>query len=108
MAYDEGLATRIQNVLASRPDWPEEDVRRARVSGARQHGLRRARRRPDVRIAAEEADATLAEPGARPFSLTGRPMKGWLLVDPDGPAEDEDLRRWVERGLAYASSLPPK
>jgi hypothetical protein len=35
-------------------------------------------------------------------------MKGWLLVDPDGHAEDEDLRRWVERGLAYASSLPSK
>jgi hypothetical protein len=62
----------------------------------------------NVRIAAEEADATLAEPGARPFSLTGRPMKGWLLVDPDGHAEDEDLRRWVDRGLAFAGSLPPK
>jgi len=61
-----------------------------------------------VRIAAEEADATLAEPGAGPFGLTGRPMEGWLLVDPDGHAEDEDLRRWVERDLAYASSLPPK
>jgi hypothetical protein len=34
-------------------------------------------------------------------------MKGWL-VDPDGHAEDEDLRRWVGRGLAYAASLPPK
>jgi hypothetical protein len=31
-----------------------------------------------------------------------------LLVDADGHAEDEDLRRWVDRGLAYASSLPPK
>jgi hypothetical protein len=35
-------------------------------------------------------------------------MKGWLLVDLDGHAEDEDLRRWVGRGLAYADSLPPK
>jgi hypothetical protein len=34
-------------------------------------------------------------------------MKGWLLVAPDGHAED-DLRRWVDRGVAYASSLPPK
>jgi hypothetical protein len=50
----------------------------------------------------------MAEPGARPFGLTGRPVKGWLLVDPDGHAEDEDLRRWVERGLAYASSLLSK
>ncbi len=36
------------------------------------------------------------------------PMKGWLLVDADSHAEDEDLRRWVDRGLAYANFLPPK
>jgi hypothetical protein len=40
--------------------------------------------------------------------LTGGPMKGWLPDGPDGRAEDDDLRRWVGRGLAYASSLPPK
>jgi hypothetical protein len=56
----------------------------------------------------QKADAVLGEPGARPFDLTGRQMKGWLLVDADGHAEDEDLCRWVDRGLAYASSLPPK
>jgi TfoX-like protein len=61
-----------------------------------------------VRVAAEAADAALGEPGTRPFDLTGRPMKGWLLVDADGHAEDDDLRRWVDRGLAYANSLPPK
>jgi hypothetical protein len=42
------------------------------------------------------------------FDLTGRPMKGWLLVDPVGCAEDVDLRRWADRGIAYARSLPPK
>jgi TfoX N-terminal domain len=61
-----------------------------------------------VRVAAEAADAALGEPGTRPFDLTGRPMKGWLLVDADGHAEDDDLRRWVDRGLACANSLPPK
>lgn len=50
----------------------------------------------------------LPVPGARVFDLTGRPMKGWLLVDPGGCAEDADLRRWVERGIGYARSLPPK
>ena len=39
-------------------------------------------------------------PGGRPFDLTGRPMKGWLLVDADGHAEDQYLRRWVGRGVA--------
>jgi hypothetical protein len=61
-----------------------------------------------VRVAAEQADAALEEPGVRPFDMTGRPMKGWLLVDADGHAEDDDLRRWVGRGLTYAGSLPPK
>jgi TfoX/Sxy family transcriptional regulator of competence genes len=60
-----------------------------------------------VRVAAEEAEAALGEPGARPFDLTGRPMKGWLLVDANGHVEDDDLRRWVDRRLAYANSLPP-
>jgi hypothetical protein len=35
-------------------------------------------------------------------------MKGWLLVDASGYAEDDDLRRWVDRGLAYAGGLPAK
>jgi hypothetical protein len=61
-----------------------------------------------VRVAADAADAALGEPGARSFDLTGRPMKGWLLVDADGHAEDDDLCRWVDRGLAHAGSLPPK
>ena len=35
-------------------------------------------------------------------------MKGWLVVAADGVAEDTDLRRWIERGIAFARSLPPK
>jgi hypothetical protein len=40
--------------------------------------------------------------------MTGRPMKGWLMVDPAGCTDDADLRRWVDRGVHYARSLPPK
>jgi hypothetical protein len=61
-----------------------------------------------VRLSAHDVEPVQAEPGVRPFDLTGRPMKGWLLVAADGHAEDDDLRRWVDRGVAYASSLPPK
>ena len=60
-----------------------------------------------VRVAADAAEAALREPGTRPFDMTGRPMKGWLLVDADGHAEDDDLRRWVDRGLAYATRYRP-
>lgn len=61
-----------------------------------------------VRTDPAQPELLLAEPGARVFDLTGRPMKGWLLIDPDRCAEDDNLRRWVGRGVRYARSLPPK
>jgi len=61
-----------------------------------------------VRVVADAAEVARGQPGVRAFDLTGRPMTGWLLVDADGHAEDEDLRRWVDRGVAYAASLPPR
>ena len=109
MAYDEGLATRVRDVLGDRPGLAEK-----RMFGGLAfllHGNMACGVRGDdliVRVAAEVADAAQGEPGTRPFDLTGRPMKGWLLVDAGGDAEDEDLRRWVDRGVAYASSLPAK
>jgi hypothetical protein len=44
----------------------------------------------------------------RVFDLTGRPMKGWVLVAPGGVASDEGLRSWVGRGVEFAGSLPAK
>jgi TfoX/Sxy family transcriptional regulator of competence genes len=109
MAYDEGLATRVREVLGDQPGLVEKQmfgglaflVHGNMACGVRGEDL-------IVRVAAEATDAALGEPGTRPFDLTGRPMKGWLLVHADGHAEDDDLRRWVDRGLAYANSLPPK
>jgi TfoX/Sxy family transcriptional regulator of competence genes len=109
MAYDEGLATRVREVLAERPGLAGQQmfgglaflVHGNMACGVRGEDL-------IVRVAADTAETAMGEPGVRPFDLTGRPMKGWLLVDSDGHAEDEDLHRWVDRGLVYAGSLPPK
>ena len=61
-----------------------------------------------VRIDPAETDALVAEPHARPFEMRGRPMTGWLRVDPEGVVTKRALERWVRRGVAYARSLPPK
>lgn len=61
-----------------------------------------------VRLAPEERDKALSEPGARVFDLTGRTMEGWLLVGPPGTGTAAALRKWVEIATTYASSLPPK
>jgi hypothetical protein len=45
---------------------------------------------------------------ARPFEMTRRPMKGWIVVDAGLCAEDEDLSWWVSRGVEHARALPPK
>jgi TfoX N-terminal domain len=109
MAYDEGLATRIREAIGNRSGLAEKQM----LGGLAflVHGNMACGVRGDdliVRLAADAAESVQGEPGVRPFDLTGRPMKGWLLVGADGHAEDDDLRRWVDRGVAYAASLPPK
>jgi len=63
-----------------------------------------------VRVDPPQTEALLREPGAKPFDLGpgGRSPAGWLLVAPSGYRTDGALRKWVERGTAYASSLPKK
>jgi TfoX/Sxy family transcriptional regulator of competence genes len=61
-----------------------------------------------VRVEPAQTDQLLAETGARPFDLTGRPMKGWLLVEPDGLRLEAAFDSWIRRAVRYAESLPPK
>ena len=109
MAYDEGLATRVRDALGDRPGLAEKQMFGGLAFLV--HGNMACGVRGDdliVRLAADDAESVQGERGVRPFDLTGRPMKGWLLVAADGHAEDHDLRGWVDRGVAYAESLPPK
>lgn len=61
-----------------------------------------------IRLSPADGDKALARPHTRPFDLTGKPMRGWVYVEPEGFATDEDLQYWVDQGVAYARSLPPK
>jgi hypothetical protein len=40
--------------------------------------------------------------------MTGRPMAGWIMVEPQGCATESELKAWVEQGLAFAATLPGK
>ena len=60
-----------------------------------------------VRIDPEAMDDALAEPGVRPFDMTGRPMRGWIMVASDG-LSDDDLERWIDQARSYVATLPPK
>ena len=61
-----------------------------------------------VRLAPDEGEAALAQAGVRPMDFTGRPMTGFVYVGPEGLRTERMLIRWVSRGVAFASTLPPK
>jgi len=55
-----------------------------------------------VRVGAAKYEEALSRPHTRVFDMTGRPMAGWVMVEPEGCAKDSDLKAWVEQGLAFA------
>jgi TfoX/Sxy family transcriptional regulator of competence genes len=61
-----------------------------------------------VRVGPEATDDSLSRPHTRLFDMTGRPMKGWILVAPEGVRTKRQLGTWVNRGVEFARTLPPK
>jgi hypothetical protein len=60
-----------------------------------------------ARIGADGMDAAVAEPGVRPFDMTGRPMRG-IVVVAAGTLDDPALERWIAQARRHVASLPPK
>jgi TfoX/Sxy family transcriptional regulator of competence genes len=61
-----------------------------------------------VRVDPERHATLLKKPHTKPFDLTGKPMKGWLLVEAEGCKTEKQLTAWVKEGVGFASTLPPK
>ena len=61
-----------------------------------------------LRLGEEKGSKALALPHVRPFDITGRPMKGWVMVGPDGFKTDHELASWLHQAREFAGSLPPK
>ena len=60
-----------------------------------------------LRLGQAEAEQALSRPHVKPFDLTGKPMKGWIMVEKSG-LSDPDLRRWLSAARQYVAALPPK
>jgi TfoX/Sxy family transcriptional regulator of competence genes len=110
VAYDEELAQRIRKLVGGGPDVAEKKMfgglaflvgGNMAIGASGEGGIL-------VRVAPHETDDLVATTSARPMEMRGRTMQGWLRVDSDDVRDDADLRRWVDRGVAYARSLPAK
>ena len=109
MAYDEELGDRIRDVLADRDDVREQKMFGGlgfMVSGHMTVGV--IDDELMARVGADGEDDALAQPHARPMDFTGRPMTGFIQIAAEGVATEEQVQPWVERALAFVTTLPPK
>jgi hypothetical protein len=109
VAYDVDLAERVYRALEGREGVTEREMFGG--IGYLLHGNMCVGVWKDeliVRLGPEHGPAALAEEHTHPFDVTGRPMRGWLLVGPPGTRTDGDVERWVDRALGSVWSLPPK
>ena len=109
MAYDESVAQRIRGLID-----PALPVAEKRMFGGlafmhRGHmfiGVVKSELM--VRVGPDAYQECLSLPHARPMDFTGKPMKGFLYVGDTHRLPDEALRGWLQRGLRFVASLPPK
>ena len=110
MAYDEQLAARIRALLGDRDGIAEQKMfgglaflvgGNMALAASGQGGIL-------VRVEPAQSDELVATTAAEPMEMRGRQMAGWLRVATADVANDAALAEWVERGMRYAASLPPK
>jgi TfoX/Sxy family transcriptional regulator of competence genes len=105
MAFNEALADRIRAATAGQP------VTEKRMFGGVAFLLDGKMfcgvTKDDLmlRVGPEKHQETLSRPHVRPMDFTGRPMKGYVFVSPEGCATARDVRAWVSLGIAYVATL---
>jgi TfoX N-terminal domain len=108
MALDEDLADRMRAVLAG-----TGAVREVRMFGGLCFMLNgnmvagTSRRGLLVRVGKDRHAEALARPGAKPMEMSGRPMEGYVFIDPP-PPDERGLRDWLDLAVTFVNTLRPK
>jgi TfoX/Sxy family transcriptional regulator of competence genes len=109
MAYSESLALRIRQVLAGRRGITEKKMFGGvgfLLSGNMCVGI--WKNSLIARLGPDEGQAALKEPNVVAFDITGRAMKGWVMVEPEGIETEEQLSEWIRRAVDFVETLPRK
>jgi TfoX/Sxy family transcriptional regulator of competence genes len=109
MSFDEFLSIRIRAALGPLPNLEEKKmfggvgflVNGNMACGVHKNDL-------IVRVGPAKYAEALSRPHTHVFDMTGRPMAGWIMVEPQGCASESGLKAWVDQGLAFAKTLPAK
>ena len=109
MAFDASLAARIRDTLA-RKQGIEEKKMFGGISFLLNGNLLVGiwKNSLVVRLGPDQSGKALQEPHVKEFDITGKPMKNWVLVSPDGFEDDDQLRDWIQRAVKFVGKLPGK
>src|SRR5437763_8229396 len=109
MAFDESLAARIRDALARKRGIEEKKMfggigfllNGNMLVGVWKNSL-------IVRVGPDGYEDALLEPHVKEFDITGKRMKGWVLVEPEGVEDDEHLTNWIQQAVKFVGKLPGK
>jgi TfoX/Sxy family transcriptional regulator of competence genes len=109
MTFSESLAERIRQALARRKSVEEKKMfggigfplNSNMVVGVWKESL-------IVRLGPDAYEDALLESHVKKFDLTGRAMKGWVMVEPKGIEEGDQLSGWILRAVKFVGKLPKK
>ena len=109
MAFDENLAARIRKHLARRKNIEEKKMfggvgfllNGNMLVGVWKDSL-------IVRLGDDKSEEALLEPHVKEFDITGRPMRNWVVVEPEGVEADDQLKEWIKRAVNFVGKMPEK
>ena len=109
MAYDEEIDNRVQKIISC---WKGMETKK--IFGGVCHQLNGnivsgvIKDKLILRLGVEEVEKALQQEEVVPFDITGRPMKGWVMVAKESFDRDEALKAWLDQAKAFVKTLPPK
>ncbi len=109
MAFSEALAERIRQALARKKGVMEKKMFGGvgfLLNGNMLVGV--WKEFLIARLGPDQGEEALLEPNVRKMDITGNPMKGWIMVEPEGVENDEQLKDWIQRAVKFVGSLPAK
>ena len=109
MAYDEAVARRVGMVLGKYGKGAEKKMFGGMAFMLRGHmccGVLGDELM--VRVGPENYEEALSQPHVRKMDFTGRPLKGFIYVEPAGFSSDKDLKAWISKAKNYVLSLPAR
>lgn len=109
MAFDEALAERVRELVRRRRGFTEKKMFGGVaffLSGNVCVGV--WKEFLIVRVGLDAYENALDEPFVKQFDITGRAMRGWVMVHREGVEDADDMRSWIEQAVKFVRTLPPK